>query len=1534
MKVCSRVWNLRAGLVAACGIVGSCLPEDPLSIGAEAPALERAFREVPASAPAVPEAVIAMPTGHVVIGPERTVPVSIENTKLARLRVAALDAADLARVTAMVGVHPSGEDPLRALPRALRARLKTRALDPGVREVDVFRLAGSELVLGALEAPGAAPRVAIFQRGELGVLLKTGGDRGMVWVTSTRTGEPVQGADVTIQQGHGVRQRARTNHDGIAWLAPEKFLRVQYAAGIHQEDLQEPLVAVVRAGKHVAVASERWQTGIEPWQFQLPEIYYTGQDALRGSVYSERGLYRPGDRVHLLGVLRARRSDGSLAPPAGKLKVRVLDPDHTETWSDDIELTQFGTFRSELEIPRTARLGRYSIVLTKGAAELRNRFEVGEYRPLRFEVSLPATGSLAATASEWELPIRARYLYGAAVPSAAVSYTISARGQRQFGAWSEGYRYSAAEQDSELVPVSEGETALDTAGQGTIVVPRASLPEDLLQRSQGLELFVEASVRDRAGDVVAGRSVQSLLGAPALIGLRSDAWVVSPARGWTLKVLVSRADGTPAAGKEIVLRLLRKKWVGAAEEGAGEPRYEGEWQDEIVTTRKWTSGAQPGDVHFELPKGGEYRVEASFDGGTALSSERVWAYGGDAYGAWDNNARMGLHSDKPSYLPGERAKLYAEVPFTKSSALVTLEREGVLQAKVMKLEGSGTPIEVAISDRQAPNVFASIAVVPRELGTEIPAAGPPLRVGYQELAVSAEKRRLKVELRPASTRAKPGETVDVEVRVSDGSGRPARAEVTVWAADEGVLQLTGYAAPDPFLPAYERHAHQVRSSANLLRLTRDLTASWEEYGGDSAPGDDAGAAFRSRFLGTAFFSKGVVTDAAGHAVLAIALPDNLTRWRVMAAVADGGARFGSAQASIEASKPLSIEPALPRFLTRGDELDATMMVHNATARSGKAQVQLSVLGAELRGPDVQTIELRAGAQVPVHFALSAGRVGRVRLRGSVALGRERDGFQVDLPVNTPTLWQTELIGDGRLDEPRKIDVKLPSNAEPGLAELLVSVAPGVLASISGSVDALMEYPHGCVEQTTSRLIPMVLLEELMRSSGDKRLSGPEHRRRMLEAIAHVLEHQNGDGGFGLWPGSPSEGFLTAYALWGLLTASDHAYDVPAGSLRRGLVYLQSHASSGDDIHGQFSASETEPFAAFVLASAAQDDSGLGKKLASETKSLSRFGLGLLGAAFAERDRAASEPLLSELSGARHRAKMGSLVADGDGVNTEFLGYGRDLRATAALVRALVLAGKGQDAEDLIAGILAERRSDGSWGTTYNNLWALHALVDYAMSVNPGALDGHVTLSVARRPLARLDVSPKARFQTWVLAAHELPAPGKSETVDVSAPRGSGLRYTARLRWTDSVASASAIDHGFSVTRELLDAKTGAVVKTPSLGQLLRVRLIVVTPEAREQVALVDRLPAGFEAVDTALASSAADPSGAATEHSSAWTWRELHDERVSFFANQLAQGTHTAEYLARATRAGTFLRPAASVEGMYAPDLYGHGVIETVRVTP
>ena len=1532
------------------------------------------------------EPIARMPIGQAVLPIGHGLPIQLQHVRSARLRVFALDAADLEAAARVTGWHEQGSDPVASLPANVRAReqlLRPSSNDgdeEGVQEVDVFaaafagaRAARSGPVLVVLDAPGVDPKVTVAQRADVGVVLKAGRGGGLAWVTDGRTGAPIAAADVTVYDGEHVQFRGRTRADGVVMLparaqlehrVPARAARAARAArgvvnhggegefgdadesegqGEFEGDGEfeggggeRPLRAVVVAGTRTAFTSTSFGEGIESWRHGLPGSYTEGPNAVRGMVTAERGIYRPGESVHLLGVLRRRAPSGRLVTPRGQVEVRVTDPDGTELLKRNVALTAFGTFRLAAELPRAARLGRYSVTVKKDESTLYARFEVGEYRTASFEVKLPPTGEAERNAAgDVVLPVRADYFYGAPVRGGRVAWSVSWRGRTpSFAASNQrlaGFSFSGESSDG-LTQLASGELELDASGAGNIELPAAALAPLRTTSAQAVDLVVEAQVTDAADDVLSATSVQSLSRGAVLVGVANECWVVGIADGWDVRVAAVDARGAALAGQSLVASLVRRTWVSAAEEGHDGPSYGGRYEDRVVATKELTSAAQPSRLHFDLPGGGDYRLDVHVAGETGIASSSVWAYGGsDFYGPPRNDALVDVRPDRASYAPGDVAHLVVASPFARATALVTTEREGILEAHVVALDGASTPIDVPVREGHVPNVYVGVSIVPRGAAGAAPVAGSPLKIGYATLPVSTAARRLSVVLTPRAGAMRPGEMADVDVRVRDAAGHPVRAEVTLWAADEGVLALTGYATPDPFAPAYAAHPHSIATSSNYTQWASHLPGTWDDGGvGDGGAEEAGSAALRSRFLSTAFFSVPVVTSARGEARVRFPLPDNLTRWRVMAAVADEGERFGKGETAIRASKPLQVTPSLPRFFTQGDLVDASAVVHNDTGSDGLVEVRFEVRGAELAGDAVQRVEVAAGAQVPVRVRLRATGVGDVVVRVRAAKGSEHDGFELTLPAYAPTVWQSKQLGDGVVDGSARATITLPEGVQPGLAELVVTYSPTVLASIESGLESLVEYPNGCVEQTTSRLIPMVLLEDLLRGLGSERFDSTTHRARMEASIVHVLEHQNDDGGFGLWPASDSEGFLTAYALWGLLTSRDHGYEVPRVRVDAAVAYLARHATQGDDMHGQFSTAETAPFAAYVLAYARQDDRGLGAQLTDRRASLSRFGLGLLASALEQRE-ASAQLLLADLDTARAARSGGGVLVHDPAADAGFMSFGRDLRATSSTVQALVAAGKTDQASDLVAGILAERQPDGSWGTTYNNLWALYALSSYAGSVRKTAEGATVVVRLDGRELARTRISATTQVERIsVPYAALVGADGRPRQLEITAPHDAGVRWSARLRYATDLAHQTAASHGLSVARTMLDAETGAVVTSPRVGQLLRVRLSVTSTVAHQQIALTDRLPAGLEAVDTNLATEQRRVAAAGDDWT--WIWRELHDERVAYFADHLAAGTHTAEYLARATRSGDFVRPALSAEAMYDPAVHGIGVVERVSV--
>jgi len=1525
--------------------------------------------------------VARMPVGQAVLPIDAKLPVQLRHARDVRLRVMPLGRGDLNAAAAITGVHGGGTDPVSRLPAPLRARAITLRPRPedgdaqGVQELDVFAAVGlsgarTAPVLAVLDAQDAETTVTVVQRADLGVVLKVGRSDGLVWVTDGRSGEPLANADVAIEDGAVVRFRGRTRTDGVLRL-PARARLERSAADLAREAAQQragvadqgegledeegfgddygnrdgrPLRAVVVADSRVAFASTVFDAGAEPWRLSPNGPWNEPSEALRGMVSAERGIYRPGEPVHLLGVLRRRLPSGMLTPSREMVKVTVTDPDGSEVWRRDVALTAFGTFRFEGTLPPTARLGSYGVDARQGDVALYASFEVGEYRAASFEVTLPPAGEVERDAAgAVRVPVRAAYLYGAPVRGGNVSWSASVRARSPQFAELASFAFGG-EEDGGTTYLTGGELTLDARGEGVVTISADALRPAYLSASQAVDLLVEASVTDASDDSVSARTVRALPSPQALVGVERTAQVLGAAGGWDVRIATVDARGNALRGQRIVAALVQTVWESAAEEGPNGPSYRSRRVDRVLATRPLVSESAPLRVHFDLPGGGTYRVEAraldaSGNEAPGLATASAWAYGaGESYGPARDDALVDLHADRESYAPGDTARLAVASPFARATALLTIEREGILDARVVQLEGASTPLAVRLDDAHLPNVYAAIALVPRGHGGAAPAAGAPVKFGATTLTVNAESRRLAVAITPTRDEMRPGDTAEVEVRVRDAAGRPARAEVTLWAADEGVLALTGYQTPDPFAPAWAPHPHAVAVASNYLRWTTRAPDGWDDGGiGDAGPGEAAGAALRSRFLATAFFSRPVVTDARGMARVRFPLPDNLTRWRVLAAVADEGERFGKGEAALVTRKPLQVTPALPRFLTQGDVVDAGVVIHDETGVAGPVDVQLQVRGGTLLGPATQRVEVPEGGQLAVRVPLRADHVGDVVVEARVGKRGEQDGFSLTLPAHAPTGWQSQVLGDGILSDGAHqgrahVSVALPQGISAGNAELVVTYAPSVLASLESGIEALVDYPNGCVEQTTSGLIPLVLLEDLVRGLGSARFDGPQHRARMERAIVHVLAHQNDDGGFGLWPSSESEGFLTAYALWGLLLSRDHGYSVPLARLDAGLAYLEAHRGESHDMHGQFSNRETAPFSAFVLAYARRDDRGLGTSLRAGRAGLSRFGIGLLATALERREARAAE-LYGELDGARSRRESGGVLIADPQAEAGFMQFGRDLRATSSAVQALVTAGRAPDAAELVSGILAERRADGTWGTTYNNLWAILALSTYAEATAASSTSTPtVVVRLDGRELARTRFEGRSGLQTLRVPYADLVRPdGRARDLELIAPPDADVRYTARLRFSVDVAHAQPASAGLSVERTLVDAETGAPVTSPRLGQLLRVRLTLRSTDAREQVALTDRLPAGLEPIDTRLATEQQRVEAGGDPW--VWTWRELHDERVAFFANYLPAGTHHAEYLARATRSGTFLRPAAGAEAMYDPAVYARGATERVEVT-
>ncbi len=783
--------------------------------------------------------------------------------------------------------------------------------------------------------------------------------------------------------------------------------------------------------------------------------------------------------------------------------------------------------------------------------------------------------------------------------------------------------------------------------------------------------------------------------------------------------------------------------------------------------------------------------------------------------------------------------------------------------------------------------------------------------------------------------------------------------MTLYAVDEGVLSLIGYKTPDP-IPVFgaprSLKVSTLESRQALAAVINPFSALGLDKGLEGGGGGSGSTTARHDFRASAYWGPALITDAAGHVHAGFKLPDSLTTYRIMAIATAVDDRFGYGESHVVTSRPLMARPAFPRFLRAGDSIEAGVVVTSKGLGKTRVEVDIAAEGLTVKGDTKRTIDLDANGSSEVRFPIEAPRAGhaKVSFHASQVGGPADDRVEVTREVSVPlSLEAAALYGDTTHEAAEKLgDLSAVRDDVGGLD---VSYSSTALVGLGDGVEQLIEYPYGCTEQLTSRLVPLLPLRDL---ATDYHVPMPKDVDKLVtKTVAEVLTHQRGDGGFGFWAESAdSSPWLTAYALWGLGVAQDHHAAVPDAALTSATRYLREALPRMDA--GEVGLA-TMPFVIDVLAERGAPDPGRASVLFERRNQLPLFSQALLLHAMVLGKGSADsiEKLSAEIEGhLRLDGGVARAVAD-TGTRYAVL-MDSDTRTSALVLRALLAARPSHPlAARLAMGLLAARRG-GTWRNTQETAWSLLALDAYRKAQEQTAPDftAHVFIGEAEIASSGFHGRGLAQPRTSVPAARLVAAAGAplGFTVD-----GNGrLFYEARLRYARKELPREGQDRGFyvqktlrAVTPEGLDA----ALHTPADGgshafhgsDLILGDVLVVTPSPREIVVLDDPLPAGFEAVDARLGTTGASANIDAAEArasgngggddeeergASAFV-REVRDDRVLFFIDHLPAGMFHYRYLARATTLGTFVLPPTKVEEMYTPEVFGRTGAAVVKVS-
>ncbi|HEY6137669.1 MAG TPA: MG2 domain-containing protein [Thermoanaerobaculia bacterium] len=1451
---------------------------------------------------------------------------------------------------------------------------------------------GHGIVWAAIQPGAALPKTnrysetvtsTLVQTTNLGLSVKDSPQNTLILVTRLDDAKPVAGAKVSIRTAENkVVWSGTTDERGLA-AAPNTDLRVDRKKDAEDEESEESWQAI--GGLHFIVTAEKdgdvayvasnWNSGINPFDFSLNSGFDLAEarPLLRGTIFTDRGVYKLGEEVHAKAVLRSDTPNGMQLLPAGtQAEIVVQDSHDKEVDKRSVPLNDWSSAEWTFKVPADGVLGDYRITAKVAGQRLTSfgEFLVAAYRRPDFRVDVTTAPATPIAGTKISGTITARYLFGAPMSSRPVTwtyskvplYTVPRAIADRFPEEQWTFLGDDPEKPRSTVTIQKKEAKLDAKGE-----LKLSLATDI---AAGVPWAyrLEGDVVDVTRQRIANRASTRIDPAPWYVGVKTPPYFADAKTGIDTQLIAVALDGKTTPDVAVDVELHRIQW-NSVRQAAGHGFYNWETERKEVPAGSWkiTTKSEPVPLHVPLGEGGEYVLIATAkDAEGRSTTTRAWFYAaGGGYTAWaryDNN-RIDLVAEKQTYRPGETARVMIKSPWEHATALLTTEREGVRTWKTFELTTTQPTVSVPIAEKDIPNLFVSVVLVKGRtkegIEEEADPGKPAFRVGYIELGVEDAAKRLKVDVKANRDEYRPASKARVEVQVKDAGGKPSQSEVTLWAVDYGVLSLTSYKTPDVLASMYLKKALQVVTDDSREKIVsrRVLTPKGETQGGGG--GRDAGpGTIRKDFRVLAFWLGSIATDRNGRARADVVLPESLTTYRIMAVAGDRASRFGWGESEIRINKPLLVTPAFPRFLALGDKATFGGVVHSQLKQGGKATVTIKSLDPSIvdvappchpersEGPPASTegassrsaalgmtpcvVDIPAGGNVEVRFDAVAKTVGVARIQMSVSMSRENDAFEETLPVRLLTPPET-VAAYGEATPTAKETLEVPKDVAAGA--LHVELASTAMVGLAEGAQYLIEYPYGCAEQRSSAAMATMLAGDLGDAFALPNLDAKKARSIAQTTIYELYKFQCGDGGFSFWPGecSGESPYLTANVLHVMQRGQALKYDVNKDVLDRAYAYLDNQLKQKRPANEGWWPAYTawQAFATKVLSEGGRNVDSHVNRLVTYVDRMPIFGIAYLV------DAMKSDPRTADLL----RRIDNAILPEGGSAHVEELNdpyllwyWNSNVRSTAIVLDTLV---RHDDAN--VKGMvrwLMQQRKGGRWRNTQENVWAMEALVDYYRKYESVTPDFTAVVNAGSQMIAK-DVF---KGRSTEAKSHDVPvAQLKSGDVTFEKQGAGTLFYLMRLRYIPLGLMHDPLDQGFSIERKYSQ-------ETFKAGDLIKVTLRIRNTKERRFVAVVDPIPAGTEPVESWFATTATELSeqqrkaDAQGDDWMSW-WQhggfdhvERHDDRVSLFATRLGEGTHEFTYLVRATTAGRFVAAPAHVEEMYEPEVFGRTASAVVEV--
>ncbi|MBA2746638.1 MAG: alpha-2-macroglobulin family protein, partial [Flavisolibacter sp.] len=1326
---------------------------------------------------------------------------------------------------------------------------------------------------------------------DIGLISKHGKDKMLVFANSIKSAQPLKGITINVYGANNqLLGTAPTNADGAA----EVVLVSRSYAGY------KPAMVVAKSADDFTYLPLN-NTKVNTSRFDVggKRDNASNMDAF---IYAERDIYRPGEKLNYAVLLR---DNNWQSPGAIPLKLKFLLPNGKELKTFRKSLNEQGALEGDLELSPSAITGSYllEVYAANDVLLASKSFMIEEFVPDRIRVNVHLDKNVLTPSQTAQLRISASNFFGPPAANRNYETEIQVRQKRFTAQQFPGFDFTLANQqefyDKEL---KEGKT--DEEGNASL-----SFEADAMYSNRGLlQVGFFTTVFDETGRPVSRHTSAEIFTQEIFHGIKTDGSYYYPLNQPVNFLLLSLNRNHQPVNTNAQVQVVKREYKTVLTKSGSYFRYESQQEDKIVYDQQISIGNST-KFNFVPRSPGDYEVRIYRPGASTYVSKKFYSYGswGGDNSSFEVNTEghIDIEADKPSYRPGDMAKLLFKTPFS-GRLLITMETDQVLSYQYLDVDKRTASMELKISESHLPNVYISATLIkPHEL-SDIPLT---VAHGFQNLKVEGKDRQLPVVIQSEkNVRSKTRQKV--RVKTQPGS------YVTLAAVDNGILQVTDFKTPDPYNYYYQKKALQVNAFDMYPLLFPEIRNRASSTGGDGdlQMNKRVNPMPAKRFKLMSYWSGMKKADGNGHVDFEYDVPQFSGEIRLMA-VAYKDNKFGSADATTTVADPIVLSTALPRFISPGDTVTIPVTITNTTNKTASAKTTINVSGpVKLSGGNSKSLQLNAKAEGRAVFQLVADpRISTAQIKVQVQALGETFTEDIEISVRPPSTLQ-KLSGSGSIAGGTNQQIQLPQrDFIPGsyTYELVVSKSP--IGELGPHLRYLVQYPFGCTEQVISSSFPQLYFSEFTNLFGgeDRKLMA---NNNVIEAIRKIKMRQLYNGAVTLWDGEGREDWwTTVYATHFLLEARKAGFDVDESLTETMLAYLANRLRTKETITYYYNRNQNKKIAPkevayslYVLSIAGRAQVSSMNYYKSNTQLLALDSRYLLSAAFAvSGDKKSFNALLpTSFSGEESVQQTGG-------------SFYSALRDEAIALNALLDTDPGNAQIPVMAKHVSDRLKRERYMNTQERAFAFLSLGKLARSASKSNVSG--TIQAGGKTI-KMDGDWKGSHETLGNGPVEIKTTGQGR-----------LYYSWVAEGISSTGAYVEEDNFIKVRRQFFD-RYGRQISGNQFTQneliIVEVTLQKLYDQQIENIVITDLLPAGFEIENPRTKEL---PGMEWIKNASEPVALDVRDDRIHFFVNATAP-TQKYYYAVRAVSPGSFKQGPVSADAMYNGEMHSYHGARTIKV--